>query len=305
MKPVARKTDPGSIKKTTLSLKLQFLEEAYPAPQGGWYELMTSLAFGLFIAFFLLFFEPFDLNILDYPNKELTNAFYGLITSGTMLIFLVILPKSFPSLFRERQWRVKHHILYFGLILLVIATLNGLYINYINNLQFNWANYGWILVRTYAIGAIPFSLLILVDYNRRLSFFLKQAQELDGQPTLTDMHQPLTLCLEGKHTLELEPHTFLYIQADGNYLHLVRQEGEELRQELFRASLKEVMQQIDQDYIQRCHRSYIVNIKKITKVTGNAQGLKLQVQGTDHIVPVSRKYLARIKACFEAGATSA
>jgi DNA-binding LytR/AlgR family response regulator len=40
----------------------------------------------------------------------------------------------------------------------------------------------------------------------------------------------------------------------------------------------------------KCHRSCIVNLDKVVKVSGNAQGFKLHLKETDFVVPVARKY---------------
>ena len=38
----------------------------------------------------------------------------------------------------------------------------------------------------------------------------------------------------------------------------------------------------------RRHRSYIVNLKKVKNISGNAQGLKLELINQSEIIPVSR-----------------
>ena len=60
------------------------------------------------------------------------------------------------------------------------------------------------------------------------------------------------------------------------------------------------LQSIDAGNVQRCHRSYIVNLDKISQVSGNAQGLKLSFDGLeDVLVPVSRSYIAGFKQAME------
>lgn len=278
---------------------MNIFNKLYPPPQGGYFELTTSLLFGLFIAVFLLFFEPFDINVINYQNKVLKIAFFGIITFGVLILFLVIFPKVLPVLFKDNNWKVKHHIFYNFIILFFIATLNGLYINYINQLQFNWSNYWWIITRTYALGAIPISIIILFDHNRRLNINLKKASELNSvQPNL-EARQKVLLTLEKRHKLILDDQTFLYIQSEGNYIQLFQFKEEQVDKMLFRASLNEVMSQIDLPFIQRCHRSYIVNLKSVSHVSGNAQGLKLELHKTGQVIPVSRSYISQIEAYFQ------
>ena len=48
----------------------------------------------------------------------------------------------------------------------------------------------------------------------------------------------------------------------------------------------------------RCHRSYIVNLKKVKNISGNAQGLKLELINQSEIIPLSRKLIPIVKQFF-------
>jgi DNA-binding LytR/AlgR family response regulator len=49
----------------------------------------------------------------------------------------------------------------------------------------------------------------------------------------------------------------------------------------------------------RCHRTYIVNTSKIADVSGNAQGLKLEIEKTEFKIPVSRSQIPEFKKLME------
>jgi len=276
-------------------MNLTFLKQPYPPPKGSQRDLTISLLFGLFVACFLLFFEPFDLNILRYDNKTIVITFFGVITGVIMLFFFYILPKAVPLFFKEDHWSVAKHILYYFLVLFIISTCNGLYINFTNELNFSWSNYGFIIVRTYAIGALPISLFTLYDYNQKLNFYLNEAKDFNKNPDFKRLSEHEFILLEGKHKIELKNEGFLYIKADGNYLRIFTVDDESLTSKMYRATLNEVMQQVQKPFIERCHRSYIVNLDKVISVSGNAQGLKLTIEGTADQIPVSRKYIPKIK----------
>ena len=60
---------------------------------------------------------------------------------------------------------------------------------------------------------------------------------------------------------------------------------------LLRSSLSRLEAQIiDRSNIVRCHRSYVVNLDRVERVTGNAQGYKLHLFGGQFQVPVARRY---------------
>ena len=49
----------------------------------------------------------------------------------------------------------------------------------------------------------------------------------------------------------------------------------------------------------RCHRAFLVNIRMVVKVDGNSQGYKLNLEGCEEEVPVSRAYAKEVKALIE------
>lgn len=59
---------------------------------------------------------------------------------------------------------------------------------------------------------------------------------------------------------------------------------------MLRSSLSRLENQLEGQNIVRCHRSFIVNLDKVEKVTGNAQGYKLHLETPELVVPVARKY---------------
>lgn len=279
-----------------------FLNYEYPAPKGDKKDLLISVLFGLFIGLFLWFFEPFDLNLAIYENQEVVMALFGLITTLVMLLFLFVLPRVFPILFDDAFWKIKHQALHFLVILFVIATANGQFINYMNDLPFTWSNYGWIIVRTYALGIIPVSILILVDHNRKLNFYLREANQINSKQPDSLSEDSIHLVLEnGRHDLMIPFDDLQFIRADGNYVRLHRKDSDAIPGEIYRGSLTDIEDQLDPKHLVRCHRSYIVNLSQVQNITGNAQGLKLELKGTAETVPVSRKYLHSIRTYFNQG----
>ena len=93
--------------------------------------------------------------------------------------------------------------------------------------------------------------------------------------------------------LELNIQELLYVEAMQNYAMIFLADGSS---QIVRSTLKFLESTLSPYHIIRTHRSYLVNLKNVKMVSGNAQGLKLSLQGTDTIVPVSRSYIASVKA---------
>jgi DNA-binding LytR/AlgR family response regulator len=95
----------------------------------------------------------------------------------------------------------------------------------------------------------------------------------------------------------LKPEELLFIESADNYSNIVFYRNNKVNKQLLRGSLKRIESQITFPFIVRCHRSYIVNLKMINHIKGNAQGYRIdfKVELKDTI-PVSRNYS---KALFE------
>ena len=277
------------------------LNQAYPAPSSGIKSLATSFLFGLFIALFLWYFEPFDINQRRYEFWKLLG--YGLITSLVLFLCLHLMPLWWKGLFSDEHWKLKHQLLFYCLILFVIATLNGIYTNFINNLDFSWNNYWWIIHRTFALGGIPLTFITLVDYQRKTSAFNNQADEILQAKTAfapEKNNQIYSIVTDLKdESFQFDEIHFLYAVAVGNYIDVYTQDGQTSKRKTYRLSLSSFEVQLKSSSLVRCHRSYLVNLRKVEDISGNAQGLKLQLKGNVKNIPVSRKYVPSVKAFFQ------
>ncbi len=278
------------------------LNDEYPAPAPKVRNLLIAVLFGTFIALFLLFFEPFDINIASGKNSVASLFFFGFITTSVLALFIYVLPLVFPNLFADSRWKVKHQIIFCFIILFIIATLNGLYTNYINSLPFSWANYWWIINRTFVLGGIPFSFLILIDYRRRNQVNSKAALDiLDRKSFLNQSLKSIVWSISTDlkdEKFSFDDHSFSHAVAAGNYIDLYSVDEGQLTYKTYRITLSSFEEQLDAPYLKRCHRSYLVNLKRVTNVSGNAQGLKLTLADHAEEIPVSRKYIPIVRQFF-------
>lgn len=79
----------------------------------------------------------------------------------------------------------------------------------------------------------------------------------------------------------------LYFKAEAKYISLFKQEGNQCIEYLLRTSLKELLSQLDPDMFWQIHRSSVVNVSAITKVTKDFTGKYFVQIGTNKL-PVSR-----------------
>ncbi len=269
----------------------------YPIPASGINGFLFSLVFGLFITYFLWFFEPFNINIQDYSLSEL--IFFGFISFGVFFTAHTLLPLVKSNVYKESSWTIYSQIIFYIVLFFVIATFNGLYVNFRNNLSFSWANYLEIITQTIAVGIIPITVSVLLSYFIKYKRIAEQSnfinQRIDHTKTLEDRLYTIQSNIK-KETFVIDEMTFLFAKSSGNYIEIFVSND---KPTILRMGLLNLEDQLaSNNHMMRCHRSYFVNTKQIIKVTGNAQGLKLWFKDQKINIPVSRKYLDDIKAAF-------
>ncbi|MEO0732674.1 MAG: LytTR family DNA-binding domain-containing protein [Bacteroidota bacterium] len=277
----------------------QPLFAAYPAPIPSWRNAALAATFGTFVFVFLFFFQPFDLQDAFFGRDPGLMSVFGLISAGVTLLFLVVLPVLFPSNWSDR-WRGWHQVLYLMFALLVIATVNGIYLNWLNEASFNWADYGQIIGQTFGLGLFPLAFLFLLEANYTLRRNRETAAALNATLAATTEVHTITLP-DGP---VLSPTDLLYVRAFGNYVRFVYRAREEVREHVARTTLATIEQNPDHAKLLRCHRSYLVNPERIARVEGNSQNLELILDVADWRVPVSRSFAGSIKTSLRSGAGS-
>lgn len=282
---------------------LKIVNQKYPSPSPVLRSLIIAILFGVFIGLFLVFFEPFDINLSTNENKVFQLLFFGCITTIVLAIFLYLLPLLLPKIFSDEHWKVKHQIVFYLIILLVIATFNGLYTNYINALSFSWPNYWWIISRTFVLGGIPIAFITLLDYQRKDKLNRDQAQDIIStkKAFVKDVNTPIhQVSTDLKNeTISFNEDDFNYAIAVGNYIDMCILVENTLKRVTYRITLSSFEAQLkESSNLVRCHRSYLVNLKKVENISGNAQGLKLELKNQSEIVPVSRKYIPVVRQFF-------
>ncbi len=269
----------------------------YPQPDYGRADFLTAVLIGAFVAFFLIFFQPFGLSQFEFEHKNLILIGFGLVTTICLILVDFLIAPIVQKTIQEEKFTVLHWVLWNLFIVFVIANGNFIYRGIL--FQFSPDLYFSALGTTMAIGLFPILTLGLLNRIR----FLKQNDESakEIQSHLHEEEKPLSnskIVLEsenGKDQIEVDSSELLYIENLDNYvaIHLSR-DGKEA-QETLRNSMRELEQQLAGTSMARCHRSYIVNTSLVQKVSGNAQGWRLSLDTASKEVPVSRKYIPGMK----------
>lgn len=278
----------------------RILQQPYPFPHKSvGVSLRKSLVEGSGVALFFIIFQPFGLNEWKHPHKLWILIGYGAIVSICTAINRLILPSLFPKFFNEEKWVVWKEIADILILLALITCTNMIYSRlFFHYLPLTPLGFIAMFLIVALIGVIPISFGVMSNYIYQLK---KYNQTIIVHPAETIKQQeeaiaPLVLIAENeKDILEIAASDLLFIESSDNYSTVFYKKDNTLQKELLRSSLTRLEGQISSPGIVRCHRSYIVNLDKVEKVTGNAQGYKLHLQSFDLTVPVARRYSEMIE----------
>jgi hypothetical protein len=260
--------------------------------------LKLSALFGFFVFLFLTVFQPFG--IRGMPGSFLgVTAGFGALTFGVMLILNIVVPLIVPTYFEEERWTVGKEILYALVNLWAIGTANFLYFAYTTGSAFSPGVFWLFQFITVAVGAFPIVFLTLTRERQSRAAYEKNAEDLTeelprGAP---DMESTMVLQFQnGPDSLKLLTSELRYLQAADNYVYVHFFRGSAQRR-IIRATLKSLEADLfAHPNFLRCHKSYIVNLENVLRVSGNAQGYKLHLSGLEEPIPVSRQHNTTIKA---------
>lgn len=273
--------------------------------------LRRALLIGVFVGLFLLVFQPFGIADWVTPYKTLKILGYGVVSFVVTAIHFLLWPRLFPAVFSDRVWTVGKAILLIVTNILLITVANRLYLIALTGDTPSVGGWLNMLAITFLIGIFPSVGAVVAGYVVRLRQYVRQAGTLPvhaSPPAVTESVEAeltgatlLTLVADNeKDTITLQPNELLYIESSDNYCTVVYLRSGQPVKPLLRSSLSRLEGQINRPDIVRCHRSFVVNLDRVEKVTGNAQGYKLHLLGGQFQIPVARKYndslVAQLKA---------
>jgi LytTr DNA-binding domain len=279
---------------------LKILQQPYPFGEKSNIRLLIqSIGEGTFIALFLIFFQPFGVSEWQDPNKNWYLACYGLITTLCGIILRFVVFKTFPKYHSEATWNIGKEILSIMMLILMIAVGNVVYSNFVFNLENGISSFFWMLLVVMIIGVFPATFGVMLNYIVQLKKYnqpivVHHSQVVENQE-ISVLKNIKLIAENEKDSIELSPESLYFIESSDNYSTVYFEKdgtptAGKLHKELLRSSLTRLESQIFAENIVRCHRSFIVNLDKVEKVTGNAQGYKLHLKSPELLVPVARKY---------------
>lgn len=267
-----------------------FTAHPYPKSESFKEIFISSLGAGAAVYLFLIIFQPFGTENFQHPYKFVLLFPYCIIF-GTAFLMANLITSRFSN------WNIGSELLKITFILCTGSILSYFYNSlFLSHVKLDIVNYFFMFLYTLAVG-IPISIIyILSRYIYLKTIHEKKAHDISQHlPVSPPAQRQNLLKISAQNTeLVMNKKDFLCVQSMENYCIFYFLENNSLKKALIRISLTNVLQQIETSSVKKCHRSYIVNLGKVKKLKGNAQGYKLVLPEIDFEIPVSRSFIPSV-----------
>ena len=249
--------------------------------QNRWLLIITI---GIYTIFFMNLYNPFNVNNL-YRNEEIPMfvilSGFGIIGSIVLMISQLLIREWF----RIKVVKMSRIILWF-FVELMLLSITMYFIYGDTSLQGSDIVNELYLMFKYTI------LVVIIPYAGVL-FYLSTTQKGENIDTLLNASNHLVNIMDenGALHMAIDLDQLLFIKSADNYVAVYYLKDDKVRKELVRTTLKRLETELDEYPIRRCHRSYMININKISVSMKSNQGLSLALKNYgEETIPVSKNY---------------
>ncbi|HHP7240027.1 MAG TPA: LytR/AlgR family response regulator transcription factor [Cyclobacteriaceae bacterium] len=269
---------------------MSFLKQPYPYFHKNKILFRNTFLILLLVFLFEYLIEPFERT----PSEHLfPYAIICIIHAGNAAIIYYMLFTMVNLFVNEDDWALGHEVISVAILLLLIG-LGGYFIRdfIYDNPNNHSLQYLLEEVRNaYLVGSILFFTLTRFNYDHLTRKNVKKANQLHIS-NISENNEQNRINIktnQASDDFHLFVKNLMLVKSDGNYLEFYIKEKGEIYKLIKRMTLQSAAQQLSgYNFIIKTHRAYLVNLHRITKISGNAQGYKLTLEDLDFNVPVSR-----------------
>jgi len=274
---------------------LPFFRQPFPFSRGLKKEIVHIGVLGLFALLIFYFLKPFGLNNLN----EIYLLGYGLVSISAAIIFLIVSHRVHYLFTRHSNWTIGHEIIHSLLFLMFIASSILVYGYAVKISRLSLQDFFLYQFYTILTGIIPVTIRAILLRNWRLKKDLQEAtkmnewiskRKISADEKMIRLQSP-----SSAQVLTISNHALLYLEAAQNYIIIVWSDDGTIRKEMMRLAMKEACRQINDPLVVFCHRSYIVNLRKVKKIIHHSGNTELALQDGKIMIPLSATYKKGIK----------
>lgn len=273
-----------------------------------------------FSLFFLL--DPFNVNnYISNPALPVGRTLQ-ILGEGLVIFICTILSELFTTYVlnlpcdysKDWSYQIKRKIPTYAVVIILLSGAIGQYFTIIewswNKWYYFWTDYDGHFSLMWYMNNFRQDLTICVFLAIYWAFLTNsrmkenKIQELLALNEVIDRTESafeektgiVTIAGESKESLSVSPSDILFIESVANYLNIWHFNDGELRQKRIRSTLKSVEGTLSgYPFLFHCHRAFVVNIRFITHVDGNASGCHLNMFSIDRTIPVSKANIEALR----------
>ena len=262
---------------------------------------LLFICFGVFL--FILFFQPFPLEMLDYNNRLLYVTGFGVITFLLACIIFILIPLLIPKWFKISEWESGPPFILNLLLLASTSAAFAFFIRYVGMVSLTF----YIMFKVVLVCLLPLIILIILYKNKSLERGISILKEQNKNYILKIREyekigedEEIEIISDNKSdNLTLKYKDIISIKSADNYIEIYYLESDLVEKKLIRNTLKNIESQLaNQRSFIRCHRTRIINVMYIDELVRTYNGYSLKMSCFEEEIPVSRQYLMQVKEAF-------
>ena len=253
----------------------------------GKYQLIGTVTFSvLFALVFLNIYIPFS----DTAWFGLGDSVMFLLTLAFAFAVILFLVASRMLMYKMKPLFEMTYLTYTLWCLMEIVIISAVYTKVTVDVAAPQNETPWeifarsILYAAIALG-IPYLIsgmyFAIIDKNKTIRL-LNYDNVVTDDPVKPETRKITLFDNSGSLKLSLSPENLYYIESDDNYIKVWYTDTKgELKQYMLRCRLKTVEESFKDSGLVRCHRKYIVNIKKVKVLRKESEGYVLDLDNED------------------------
>jgi DNA-binding LytR/AlgR family response regulator len=259
--------------------------------------LVIAFLAGLFVAIVAVGVQPFGLSDFSHESKTLYLIGFGVVTFVGMLIAKFVLPQVLKSFYDNQHWTIARQVIHLSVVLLIVGSLIIAYSNYFNIASFTFID----VLKALAICIIPAIVITFIQQKLFHTQFSTAADRINDNlnslalPAPTQI-LPVLVFGESGQKLSLLPNQLIYAETSKDSTDFYWQNFMGVEKTTVQTSLANVEKELStHPQFVRLHRNFVVNMRGIHKVEGNARGYHLHIARKKHAIPVSWKFHKKLE----------
>lgn len=247
-------------------------------------RILVASILGAYLSFIIIVLQPFDTSQFEAEYKTALLSGYGIFMS-----LVLVVHSGIESIFYKRigkVWRVRHEIISTLVFCLFSGTVLYMYNRSVVNLKGYTLETYWRFLSVTVLYMLPVFVPLMLYLRQK--FGEKIVPPAIGSIVLTGENR--------NEILRMQRDDLLFVGAVENYVEICFVQGGKVVSKTFRQTLSNVGEQLP--FLEKSHRSYLVNVGTIREILGNSQGAKIVFRFGDKEIPLSKTYYKNFKSSY-------